>query len=74
MSCNSKQKEKATFPGTCYLCGLPIYVDDEIQRWTVVNTPVAAHKHCVTELLSGGQSIEVHNDTEQSAGAVQKEK
>lgn len=46
--------EKADHAGMCYLCATPIYVGDEISRWTVNNTPVAAHESCLRNNMAAG--------------------
>jgi hypothetical protein len=34
---------KAEFPGTCYVCGAPIYVGDLIARAKLGGNPIALH-------------------------------
>jgi hypothetical protein len=48
--------ERALVAGTCYLCAGRIFIGDEIQCWTVVTNPVAAHAKCVEENLASGQA------------------
>ena len=49
-----KRTEKAEFPGTCFICGQPIYTDDVIVRSSLGATPVASHAQCDPEFKDGG--------------------
>ncbi len=49
-----KITEKSDMPGTCFVCGQPIYVGDVIVRQHLGTTPVAAHVQCDPDFALGG--------------------
>lgn len=51
-----KITEKAEHPGSCFICGQAIHVDDVIVCSFLGVTPVAAHAQCDPDFAVGGMS------------------